>query len=56
MMIDVCINDVVCPMEVDTGAEVSVFPSSVWKEQFPNACLNKSRASLNSHGGSSLSV
>ncbi|XP_065188042.1 uncharacterized protein K02A2.6-like [Sycon ciliatum] len=56
MMIDVCVNDVVCPMEVDTGAEVSVFPSSVWKEQFSNVCLHKSRASLHSYGGSSLSV
>ena len=43
-------------MEVDIGTEFSVFPSSVWKEQFTNVCLNKSRASLRSYGGSSLSV
>eukprot|EP00117_Sycon_ciliatum_P048584 scpid24912/ scgid3571/ Uncharacterized protein K02A2.6 len=54
--IDVTINDIPCTMEVDTGAEVSILPESVWKEKFSHISLEQSSASLHAYGGHPLVV
>ena len=55
IMVDVSICGVPCEMELGTGAEISIFPSSVW---FQKICmpLHKSSVLLYLYGGQALHI
>ena len=44
------------PMEVDTGARVSVVPQRIWADKFSHIQLNESSTRLIAFGGSELCV
>ena len=49
-------NDTSIPIELDTGAGLSVISEKVWKEHFPDAKINPSPVHLRTYTGEKLNV
>ena len=54
--VEVSLSGVPLKMEVDTGAEISVVPASVWQNRFQDVPMRHSDVKLHAYGGKSLSV
>ena len=55
-MVNVYANGKSLPMEVDTGAAVSIISEETWKNIFPNSTLCSSDLSLTTYSNENLSV
>ena len=56
IIVDVNINGVLVPMEVDTGAAVSLMSRIVQEKLFPQASLQKSATTLRIYTGEAMRV
>ena len=56
IMLEPEVDDVTLPMELDTGASVSLISQKVWKEYLPKAELQKSDTLLKTYTGEKLHV
>ena len=54
--VDMCVNNLTLPMEVDTGAAVSLISEMTQRAVFPNAVLTPSRIVLKTYTGEAMTV
>lgn len=56
ILIHITMNGSKIPMELDTGATLSVMSEETWKEACPTATLQQSSARLSTYSGEPLTV
>ena len=56
IILEPVVNGVILPMELDTGASVSLISELVWKEMFPNVKPQSCDTLLNTYTGEPLQV